>query len=254
VRPARPAWGFTLAEVLAATCIGAFVALVAIGALRSTSTGASVVQDRTDRAAELRATARRIAMDLANIRRSDDANEVRLQGGVEDSGSSEQAYITFWAISHEKARPDQPEGDVYEVEYYLGQKEDRTLLMRRVWPHPDPNSVEPGGILTVLSDQIEMMRITYFDGEKWVSQWLGGAGASEQTDQPLPMLIEVTLVAKASEAGALTEESFLVTVTPSAVAEQTANLEAAQQSGSTTTGTSSSTTQGTTGTTPSPGG
>jgi hypothetical protein len=192
-------------------------------------------------------------MDLVNIRRSDDANEVKLQGGIEASGSGEQAYVTFWAISHEKARFDQPEGDVYEVEYYLAQKEDRTLLMRRVWPHPDPNAVEPGGILTVLSDQIEMMRVTYFDGQKWVSQWLGGAGATTQTDQPLPMLIEVTLVAKAAEAGALTEESFLVTVTPSAVAQQTADLEAAQQSGSSTTGTSSSTTQGTTGTT-SPGG
>jgi len=224
---------------------------VAIGALRSTGTGASVVQDRTDRAAELRATARRLAMDLANIRRDNDANEVRLLGGVEDAGSGEQSYITFWAISHEKARADQPEGDVYEVEYYLAQKDDRTLLMRRVWPHPDPNAVEPGGILTALSDQIEMMTITYFDGQKWLSDW---AGITQQTQEPLPQMIEVVLVGKAAEGGLPAQESFLVIVTPSAVVEQTADLEAAQQSGTTTTGTGASTTQGTTGTTATPGG
>jgi hypothetical protein len=201
-----------------------------------------MVQDRTDRAAELRTAVRRIAMDLANIRRDDDANEVRLLGGVEDSGLGEQAYITFWAISHEKARLDQPEGDVYEVEYYVIQKDDRSLLMRRVWPHPDPNAVEPGGILTVLSDEIEMMTITYFDGQKWVNEW---AGVTEQTQQPLPLMIEVTLVGKAPEGGTPAQESFLVTVTSAATTQQTADMEAAQQSGTSTTGTSASGTQST---------
>ncbi len=244
--------GFTLAEVLAATSIGAFVALVAIGALRSTSTGASVVQDRTDRAAELRFAVRRIAMDLANIRRDQDVNEVKLLGGVEDSGSGEQAYITFWAISHEKARAEQPEGDVYEVEYYVAQKEDRSLLMRRVWPHPDPNVAEPGGILTVLSDQIAGMQITYFDGQKWVNEW---AGITEQTQEPLPQMIEVTLTGKPGEGGLPAQESFMVIVTPSAVTQQNADNAAAQgasQAAGAATGSTGS--QGTTSTTTSPGG
>ena len=79
-------------------------------------------------------------MDLANIFRDQDPNQIRLIGGIENSGFGEQAYMTFWAVCHEKAREGQPEGDVYEVEYYMAQKDDRTLLMRRVWPHPDPGT------------------------------------------------------------------------------------------------------------------
>jgi type II secretory pathway component PulJ len=231
-----------LAEVLAATSIGAFVALVAIGALRSTSSGASMVQDRSDRAVDLRFAARRVALDLENIVRGTDPNYFRFITGLESSGYGDQAYLTFWTVSHEKVRVDQPEGDVYEVEYYVAQKDDRTVLMRRVWPHPDPN-VDPGGVLTVLSDQVAMMKVSCFDGEKWVSDWL-------ETAQELPQLIEVSLVGTAPEGGVPSVESILVIVNTTAELQIQADLEAAQQgstseaANSQTQGTTSSSTTG----------
>jgi len=231
-----------LAEVLAATSIGAFVALVAIGALRSTSSGASVVQDRSDKAADLRFAARRVAMDLENIVRGTDPNYFRFITGLENSGYGDQAYLTFWTVCHEKVREDQPEGDVYEVEYYVAQKDDRTVFMRRAWPHPDPNT-EPGGVLTVLSDQVAMMKVSCFDGQKWVSDWL-------ETAQELPQLVEVSLVGKAPEGVVPSVESILVTVTTTAEVQTAADLEAAQQ-GSTS---DAATSQNQTGTMTSTGG
>ena len=231
-----------MAEVLAATSIGAFVALVAVGALRSASSSASVVQDRSDRAADLRFAARRVAMELENIVRDTDPNNFRFITGLENSGYGDQAYLTFWTVCHEKVREEQPEGDVYEVEYYVAQKDDRTVLMRRVWPHPDPN-VDPGGVLTVLSDQVTMMKVSCFDGEKWVSDWL-------ETAQELPQLIEVSLVGKAPEGGVPSVESILVTVNTTAELQTQADLEAAQQSSTGEAGTS----QNQTGTMTSTGG
>jgi len=179
-----------------------------------------MVQDRSDRAADLRFAARRVALDLENIVRSTDPNYFRFVTGLENSGYGDQAYLTFWTVLHEKVREDQPEGDVYEVEYYVAQKDDRTLLMRRVWPHPDPNA-DPGGVLTVLSDRVAMLKVTCFDGEKWVTDWL-------ETAQELPQLIEVSLVGMAPEGGIPSVESILVAVNTTAELEVQADLEAAQ--------------------------
>jgi len=236
-----------LAEVLAAISIGAFVALVAIGALRSASSGAAVVQDRSDRAADLRFAARRVAMDLENIVRDTDPNYFRFIAGQETSGSGDQACLTFWTVCHEKAREDQPEGDVYEVEYYVAQKDDRTVLMRRVWPNPDPNRA-PGGILTVVSDQVAMMKVSCFDGQNWVSDWL-------VTAQELPQLVEVSLVGRAPDGGVASVESILVTVSTTAEVQAQADLLAAQQSSTSETTTSQTQTGTTTSTSgSSPGG
>jgi len=195
-----------------------------------------MVQDRSDRAADLRFAARRVALDLENIVRGTDPNYFRFVTGLENSGYGDQAYLTFWTVSHEKVREGQPEGDVCEVEYYVAQKDDRTLLMRRVWPHPDPN-VDPGGVLTVLSDRVAMLKVTCFDGEKWVSDWL-------ETATELPQLIEVSLVGTAPEGGVPSVESILVAVNTTAELQVQADLEAVQ-AGSTGEAT---TTQGQTGT------
>lgn len=211
-----------MAEVLAATSIGAFVALVAVGALRSTSSGASTVQARSDKAADLRFAARRVAMDLGNIARDTDPNYFRFITGLEGSGAADQSFLTFWMVGHEKAREGQPEGDLYEVEYYVAQRDDKTVLLRRLWPHPDPNT-DPGGVLTVISDQVALMRVACFDGQDWVSEWL-------EIAEELPHLIEVTLVSTAPEGGVPSVESILVAVTTTAEVQE-AELEAAQAGG-----------------------
>ena len=216
--------GFTLAEVLAATTIGGFVALVAVGSLKTTSSSASAVQDRSDRAADLRFVARQVAMDLANVYRDAEPNQMKLVGGLESSGFSEQSYMTFWTIHHDKVRDGQPEGDLYEVEYYVTHKDERALLMRRAWPHP-MRDVEPGGVLTVLSDQVDLLSVQYFDGQKWAGEW-------PETAQQLPLMVEVRLVGQAPEGTVPFQESFLVTITPTAVAQAQTVQASSEEAGS----------------------
>lgn len=215
--------GFTLVEVLVATSIGAFVALVAIASLRSTSQANALVQDGSDRAIELRFAARRLAMDLANIVRDTDPNCFKLEVGVEDSGFGSQSYLIFWTISHEKVRAGQPEGDVHEVGYFLTSRDGRTVLCRRQWPHPNRDVEQPGGVVTVLTDQVALMKVLCYDGQQWHEQWL-------DTAQELPHLIEVTLVGKTEGNGIALSESILVTVmTTSQVQAQSLAQGAAEQ-------------------------
>lgn len=233
--------GFTLVEVLVATAIGAFVALVAIASLRSSTTANALVQDGSDRAIELRFAARRLAMDLANIVRDTDPNCFKLEVGVEDSGFGSQSYLTFWTISHQKVRAGQPEGDIHEVSYFLTSMEGRTVLCRRQWPHPNRDVEQPGGVMAVLTDQVALMKVLCYDGQQWHEQWL-------DTAQELPELIEVTLVGKAEGDRTALSESILVTVmtTSQVQARSMAQGAAEQMQAGQTTGESGNTGQITT--------
>jgi type II secretion system protein J len=229
--------GFTVVEVLVATSLGAFGALVAIASMKGASTTVRLVQDNSDRAIELRFAARRLAMDLTNIVRDTDPNYFRLEVGTEDSGAGSQSYLTFWTTLHQKVRQGQPEGDVYEVSYYIADKGDGQVFCRRVWPHPDRQVSEPGGVVTVLSDQIALLRVLCYDGERWLDQWSDSA-------QELPHMIEVTLATKADTGGMALSESILVTVLTASEAQALAQAqsEAAAQEVQATEGTTQSTT------------
>ena len=58
--------GFTFVEVTAAVAIGAFVTLVAVGALKSTSDGTRTVRQHSEMAAEMRFVMQLMRQDLAN--------------------------------------------------------------------------------------------------------------------------------------------------------------------------------------------
>jgi len=195
--------GFTLVEVLVASTIGSFIALVAVGSLRVIIGGSEAVEHNINAAAEVRFAANMIAKDLANFYRDKNYSNTRFIGTVEelDDGSS-TSYIVFYAVSRTKARVGQPEGDIYEVEYYVAKDEESSLLMRRQWPNPH-EELEPGGILTAIAENIEMFEIRYFDGEEWAEEW-------PEEIQSLPHLAEVTVVAKPSGRGIPPIESVIV--------------------------------------------
>jgi len=124
-----------------------------------------------------------------------------LIGTVEDSEQDSISYLVFYTVSRAKARSDQAEGDIYEVEYYLMKDEDKSRLMRRLWPNPNEED-EPGGILSVIAEDIDVFQVRYFDGEEWSEEWpeemqeqgvqggggqggggQGGQGGGDQGDQ-----------------------------------------------------------------------
>ncbi|MHC4507884.1 MAG: type II secretion system protein GspJ [Planctomycetota bacterium] len=195
--------GFTLVEVLVASTIAVFIAMVAAAALRTMTASSDAVDRNIDAAAEVRFAANMIARDLQNFYRTDDVEDTKLIGMLEPLNEDLSASnLIFYTISRIKARADQPEGDIYEVEYGLLQDEEKSRLMRRVWPNPS-EELEPGGMLTVIAEDIELFEVEYFDGEESVYEW-------PEEMQSLPELMTVTLAAKSTGLGIGPTESFIV--------------------------------------------
>jgi len=180
--------GFTLVEVLVASVIGAFIALVAVGSLKAISTSAETVDNSIYAAAEVRFASNMIARDLMNLYRDKNADSMRLIGGVEESGGDAGSWLTLYTVGRVKARIDQPEGDVYEVQYYLSKGEEKSVLMRRLWPNPDKEA-EPGGMLTVIAEDVDVFEVRFFDGKEWFSEW-------PEEMRTIAELVEVSIAAK----------------------------------------------------------
>jgi general secretion pathway protein J len=186
--------GFTLVEVLVASTIGSFIAFVAVGSLRVIIGAAEAVDNNIKSAAEVRFAANMIAKDLTNFYRDENYSNTRFIGTIEDlADDSSTSYLVFYTLGRTKARVGQPEGDIYEVEYYLTKDDETSALMRRLWPNPH-EELEPGGILTVIAEDIDFFNIRYFDGEEWADEW-------PEEIQNLPDLIEITIVAKQTGRG-----------------------------------------------------
>ena len=198
--------GFTLVEVLVASTIGVFIAMVAVGALRTIIVGAEMVDSNINAAAEVRFAANMIAHDLQNLYNDDDIDSTKFIGIVEAlGGDNYTSYLIFYTLGRTKARIDQPEGDLYEVEYYLVQEGETSLLMRRLWPNPSKEyaELEPRGILTVIAENISAFEVQYFDGEEWFEEW-------PEEMQSLPDLVSVSIIAQQPERSNPPTESIIV--------------------------------------------
>jgi len=194
--------GFTLIEIMVASIIGAFIAVVAVGTLRGVSNSSERVNDNIDKAAEIRFASKKIASDLMNVYRDRNFKNTMFVGTRQAGPGGEFVDLKFYTVNRSKARPLQPEGDVYEVEYYRGKTEQGSQLMRRLWPNPDKDS-EPGGILTAIANDIEVFDVRYFDGMEWQNEW-------DEDRIKLPELVEVTIGARIfSEKRAIIESFFV---------------------------------------------
>ncbi len=189
--------GFTLVEVLVTLTIASFVTVVAMSSLKTMSTTSARIQTHSDQAAELRFAAARLRRDLNNLYRDKEARRQKFVATLEPSGSEDQLFLTFYCLSRSKARPAEPEGDVYEVEYFLQQTEQRSALMRRHQPNPHAEDRgqgqgegnrdgERGGILSVMADGIGLFKARFHDGQEWQEYW------GEDTET-LPEMVEVTI-------------------------------------------------------------
>ena len=206
--------GFTLAEVLVASTISGFIAVVAVGALNALSGSAQTVNRTTEITSEIRFAARMMARDLANLYRDVNPQNMKLLGSTEGTAKGGPPFLTFYLSGRAKARADQPEGDVYEVEYFLGsrqlegdrmapmEEEEATVLFRRLWPNPDKDR-NPGGILTPIAEGLAVFQVRFYDGKEWVDQW------TEEL-RSLPALVEVTLASLPPGKGDPIVEMFTV--------------------------------------------
>jgi general secretion pathway protein J len=206
--------GFTLAEVLVASTISGFVAVVAVGALNALAGSAQTVNRTTETTSEIRFAARMMARDLANLYRDPNPQNMKLLGSSEGTALGGPPFLTFYMTARAKARANQPEGDVYEVEYFLGTRQqqtaraeessqDNTVLFRRLWPNPDKER-EPGGILTPIAENIGIFQVRFWDGKQWTDQWT-------EEMQSLPECFEVTLATMPPQKGDPIVETFTVT-------------------------------------------
>lgn len=204
--------GFTLVEVMVAVTIGGFIMLVAVGTLRAITSSAEMVETNISAAAEVRFAMNLIKRDLVNFYRDEDIQNTKLIGTAEESAEGNISYIVFYTINRMKARADEPEGDIYEVEYSLLQDGEQSLLMRRLWPNPnDEYADEPHGILAVIAEDIEIFEVRYFDGEEWSNEW-------PEEMEVLPQLIEVSIVGRPQSRGTPSMESIMINLTRSVTA------------------------------------
>ncbi len=209
-------------EVLVASTIGAFIALVAVGTLRTITASAERVDSNIGAAAEVRFASNMLARDLVNLYRNQNFRNMKLVGmaNESDEGSS---LLTFYTVGRAKARFDQPESDVYEVEYYLVKDKEKSALFRRLWPNPDPNDEDPGGILTVIAEDIEFFEVRFFDGQEWSDEW-------PEEMELIPQLVEVNIVAKPPSRGSPAMDSIMVNLVRSTGAMFDA-LESSEEEG-----------------------
>lgn len=195
-----------MVEVLVASTIGVFIAMVAVGALRAIIASSEMVDDNINASAEVRFAANMLARDLTNFYNNDNIDETKFIGtleALEDGNYS--SYLIFYTIGRTKARIEEPEGDLYEVEYYLLQEGENSALMRRLWPNPskDYEELEPRGMLTVIAENIAAFDVQYFDGEEWSEEW-------PEEMQALPDLVSISIVALQPQRSNPPSESIII--------------------------------------------
>ena len=223
--------GFTLVEVLVASTIGVFIAMVAVGALRTIIAGSEMVDRNINAASEVRFAANTIERDLRNLYNDSNYADTKFIGTVEPlEGDNYTSYLVFYTINRTKARLNQPEGDLYEVEYYLMQDGENMSLMRRVWPNPNKEIETGGGMLTAIAENIGTFEVQYFDGEEWSEEW-------PEDMQALPDLVAISIASKQPEHGNPLTESIIVNL----VRSKAASVDILD-SGTATTGTTTSST------------
>ena len=179
--------GFTFVELMIAVAIGAFITVTAAAAMRGIVSGRQTCQDMAELSDEVRYASGLVRNDLNNIYRNDDFRKAKFELSYLDDWVQS---LTFYTVSRTKARPMQPEGDVYEVQYFVKYDPDteKSVLLRRYCPVVpgvvEADDVRAKGILAPIAESISAMQIRCYNGTEWTDEWNEERGR-------FPELIEV---------------------------------------------------------------
>jgi type II secretory pathway component PulJ len=192
-------WAFTLLEMIIASSLGAFIAIVALSGLRGVTAARGAIDTHSEAVDELRIAAEQIRADLVNIQPV--GRTMRFEGLIEQDGTVPSPRLIFRSFSRKKVRPDQPESELYEVEYFVSKTENGKALMRRVCPMLGVNSQvseekTDGGVIETVAEPIVGIDISYFDRGNWSSQW-----SAENLRPPQLVLVNIA-VGQTSATGA----------------------------------------------------
>ena len=182
--------GFTLFEVIVASVLSAFIALVAAGGLRGVLSARTTIDDSLAVTDELRFAANQMRADLLDVYRPKEG--FLFEGSAGDLLSGELPRLRFHAVCSQKARQGRAESYLYEIEYFIYEKDDKSWFCRRICPivgNEDPDDEgAPQGVLIKLSESIGLFEIRYFDGQEWTNEW-------PIDNASLPVMLEISLVA-----------------------------------------------------------
>jgi len=196
--------GFTLIEFLITSIITAFILMVAVGSQRAISHANDKINEFTDATAEMRYVSGTLKKDFANIYRSDKKENTKFGGTINESDMGISSRVRFYGLRKNNVRAGKPESEIYEIEYFLEQQDGRSDLMRRVQPNPFKQE-EPGGVLSVIAENIILFNVKYFenDAEDWQEEW-------NEKKQTLPKLVEIEIAARTEKSDKIISETILV--------------------------------------------
>ena len=177
--------GFTLLEMLITAVIAGFIAVVGVSGLRSITTARTMVEEASERTDEVRFAAEEIRRDLGSVYGR--GKGFHFESLTDWSEGREVKHLIFRTYRRDPLRKGEPEGDLYEVEYFLGGGGDQSVLMRRVCPITGAEEYEQsrGGVIEEIA-KLDGFEVLFYDGAEWSSEWLADPAK-------LPKLVMVTL-------------------------------------------------------------
>jgi hypothetical protein len=174
---------FTIAEVIVAAVVTAFLALATTVAISQAARARDASAGRLEAHLRAETAASRIARDAENAVRDPEVFFTRVSITSGKGGAGEQDEILLYSRSLKTARPrdDQGEGGEYEVQYRLeasppgiadaqGRPPAGMLLWRRMDPVPD-DFPDAGGVASVIADGVVSLTLRAYDGSQWFSAW-----------------------------------------------------------------------------------
>lgn len=163
---------FTLIELLVAVSLVGLV--LAAGATLTYQV--TRVRDNVDRLAshhaEADAAVRALTSALQHQYRNPGDDGFVFVGTDDEIDGRPADGVRFFTVSNRVIRPEQPESDVHEVEFYLEEQpgEPWPALVRRT----DPTRNAPpdgGGVVELVARRVTALDFEYFDGERWSPDW-----------------------------------------------------------------------------------
>ncbi|MGE3107600.1 MAG: type II secretion system protein J [Phycisphaerales bacterium] len=205
--PDSPVRAFTIAEVIVAVVITAFVAAATSVALTQAARARDASTAKVEARSRAELAASRIAADVENAVRHDEVffTRVKLADGRQAGFPRDEILLYARSLKLVRTRSEQGEGGEYEVQYRLDSVPRFTpppatraarpgdapaaaalALWRRADPVPD-DVPDGGGVASAIVDGILGLDIQAYDGSAWFETW-----ESDTEGYPHAISIQVT--------------------------------------------------------------